>query len=74
MKLLDSAKLRIDKLPKETVFTLSELFTGIEWKNFSKNDRLIAGRIFKMNVSNKKYPNVIIGHKNTNNQQQYIKK
>lgn len=55
MRIIDS----IDKaiaaaaaLPRETEFTLKDLFQGTQWSSFAKGYRLSLGRQFKNEISN----------------------
>jgi len=74
MSIIEEAKKRVSCLPAGTKFALNDIFTGIEWKNFEKRDRLLAGRTFLSLVENKKIINVESNGKTSGNKQLYIKK
>lgn len=74
MDIIQEARKRITKLSLGTKFTLDNLFTGIEWDNFEKNDRLLAGKSFFSLVKNGKVSNVESYGKTSANKQVYIKK
>lgn len=74
MNIIGEAKKRISSLPTGTQFSLNDLFTGIEWNNFEKKDRLLAGRNFFALVEDKKISDVESNGKTSGNKQIYIKK
>ena len=74
MNIIGEAKKRISSLPTGTQFSLNDLFTGIEWNNFEKKDRLLAGRNFFSLVEDKKISDVESNGKTSGNKQTYIKK
>lgn len=74
MDIIQEAKKRVASLPVGTKFSLNDLFTGIEWKNFEKKDRLLAGRNFLSLVEDKTISNVESNGKTSGNKQTYIKK
>lgn len=73
MNIIGEAKKRISSLPTGTQFSLNDLFTGIEWNNFEKKDRLLAGRNFFSLVEDKKISNVESNGKTNGNKQTHIK-
>lgn len=74
MDIIQEATKRVASLPEGTKFSLNDLFTGIEWKNFEKKDRLLAGRNFLSLVEDKTISNVESNRKTSGNKQNYIKK
>nr|WP_258556718.1 single-stranded DNA-binding protein [Arthrobacter sp.]QJS06530.1 hypothetical protein [Arthrobacter sp.] len=74
MDIINESKKRVAILPTNTKFSLNDLFTGIEWNNFEKKDRLLAGRNFLSLVENNTIPNVESSGKTSGNKQTYIKK
>lgn len=73
MDIIQEAKKRVTSLPIGTKFSLNDLFTGIEWKQFEKKDRLLAGRNFFSLVEDKKISNVESDGKTSGNKQTYVK-
>ena len=57
---INKAVMKIGALEKEKVFTLKDLFSGTEWNELSKGERLNFGRRFKAAVVNKSIPNIVI--------------
>ncbi|MGJ0860620.1 single-stranded DNA-binding protein [Enterococcus faecium] len=63
---------RIQDLPKGTIFTLPDLYTGLEWKSFSKADRILLGRLFSAYALTSSLVDII--GKTSNNKKKYLKK
>lgn len=74
INIIKEATDRIKKIPSGTEFSLNDLFTGIEWNNFDKSDRLLAGRNFFSLVENKEISMVESNGKTSGNKQTYIKR
>lgn len=74
MDIIQEAIKRIASLSAGTKFSLNDLFTGIEWNDFEKKNRLLAGRNFFALVEDKKISNVDSNGKTSGNKQTYIKK
>ncbi|WP_415616257.1 DUF1413 domain-containing protein [Liquorilactobacillus hordei] len=58
MEIISKIESRMSKLSVNYVFSINELFTGIEWKSFAISDRSLAGRIFYQRFKKGKYPNI----------------
>ena len=63
---------RVKKLPPQTQFTLPDLYTGLEWKEVSKADRILLGRLFSDYAKNNSIVEMI--GKTSNNKKIYLKK
>ena len=72
-KYINRAIMNIGKLQSGTLFTLKELFRGIDWNNIPGGERRELGRRFKYEVKSGKIPNVTYVSKAENNSSQYIK-
>ncbi len=57
---LNKAVMKIGALRKDTTFTLKDLFSGIEWDELNRGQKLHLGRIFKAEVVNKSIPNIVV--------------
>lgn len=74
MDIVKEARNKIVMVPKNTEFSLDDLFTGIEWNNFEKESRLVAGKIFLDLVKKQEIKGVELTKKSSANKQYYIKK
>ncbi|WVE60126.1 DUF1413 domain-containing protein (plasmid) [Enterococcus faecium] len=63
---------RVKKLPPQTQFTLPDLYTGLEWKEASKSNRILLGRLFSDYAKNNSIVEMI--GKTSNNKKIYLKK
>ncbi|MDN6011612.1 MAG: single-stranded DNA-binding protein [Lactococcus lactis] len=54
------------------MFTLPDLYTGLEWKSFSKADRILLGRLFSAYALTSSLVDII--GKTSNNKKKYLKK
>ena len=57
---INKAVMKIGALGKGTTFTLKDLFSGIEWNELDRGQKLHLGRIFKVEVANKSIPNIVV--------------
>ena len=57
---LNKAVMKIGALRRGTTFTLKELFSGIEWNELDRGQKLHLGRRFKAEVVNKSIPNIVV--------------
>ena len=72
--LFNKAKLRIEGLHSNEVFTVKSLFLGTEWNKLKRGEKLGFGRYFKYAVTNGIIQNVEYIGKTDNNSAQYRKK
>ena len=57
---LNKAVMKIGALGKGTTFTLKDLFSGVEWNELDRGQKLHLGRRFKAEVVNKSIPNIVV--------------
>ena len=70
--MIDDTIQRVEKLPPQTQFTLPDLYTGLEWKEASKSERILLGRLFSDYEKNSSIVEMI--GKTSNNKKIYLKK
>ena len=64
---------KIAELPNNTIFTLRDLFSGIEWNSFPKGQRTGFGRYFKLKVKCSGIPDTVCIEKRKNGLSTYKK-
>lgn len=57
---INKAVLKIGALDKGKTFTLRDLFTGTDWNELNRGERLNFGKRFKETIINQSIPNVIV--------------
>ena len=57
---INKAIMKIGALEKEKIFTLKDLFSGIEWNELNRGERLNLGKRFKEAVIDKSIPKIIV--------------
>ncbi len=62
---INKVLVKLGALNKGQLFTLRELFSGIEWNELSTGQKRELGRRFKNEVINKRVPDVVL-EKNEN--------
>lgn len=72
-KLFEKASKHISSIPNEQVFLAKDLFTGTEWNQLQKGEKLSFGKLFKNAVLDGKFPGVVYIGKASNNSAQYKK-
>ena len=73
-ELLERANTHISAIPNGQVFLAKDLFSGIEWNQLQKGEKLSSGKQFKNAVLDGKFPSVVYIGKAENNSAQYQKK
>lgn len=69
--LLEQALEETKNLKKGEIFIVKDLFKGYLWNRYSKNDRLLLGRIFLDKVNKEIDYIEVIERKSASNQQKY---
>ncbi len=72
-ELLKKANARISTIPYGQVFLAKDLFSGTEWNQLQKGEKLNFGKQFKNAVLDEKFPDVVYIGKAENNSAQYQK-
>lgn len=72
-KLLEEASERIITIPVGQIFRAKDLFSGTEWNQLQKGEKLSFGKRFKNAVLDGEFPNVVYIGKAENNSAQYRK-
>lgn len=70
--LLEIAIQETNKLRKDEIFLLKDLFKGYEWNRIPRNERLLLGTLF-LNHMNKEQLDVQVIEKTSSGQQRYRK-
>ena len=72
-ELLTEAIKELDKVESGETFIVKDLFQGIRWNRFPRNERLLLGTLFLNYVKTKK-TNIELDGKNGSNKQRYTVK
>jgi len=64
--IIDQARSIINRLEAGSEFRLKDLFRGIEWDEFKKNERLSAGTMFRAQANSRQLPVVSTGKTSSN--------
>jgi len=70
---LDKANNAVTMLPQNTIFVLKDLFSGTEWNQLEKGQKLSFGRYFKSAINDGVLANVQYIGKAANNSARYKK-
>lgn len=71
---LDRAGKQIEKIPAGHIFVAKDLFSGTDWNQLSKGEKLNFGKQFKNAVMDGEFPGIKYIGKADNNSAQYKKK
>ena len=58
-ELFEGARKQISIIPDEQIFLAKDLFTGAEWNQLQKGEKLSFGKRFKNAVIDGKFPDVV---------------
>ena len=72
-ELFEGARKQISIIPDEQIFLAKDLFTGAEWNQLQRGEKLSFGKRFKNAVIDGKFPDVVYIGKAPNNSAQYKK-